>query len=210
MSDWKQRLTRTLEPILRETDPRPKISAYHNMPYAIFRYPPDEEFALRGEITMLGTRLEQVGKRITVISLAACLGKALEIEGITTDDMKMTEKMTGTATMVDTVHKVLSEYQPLDVLVASSSQRTLTHCSTWSSSPVRAPCFRFTGLRHCLSSSRAKWRCRRSSSTRAISMAPQASDSWGCWTLNTTTDRRFSEGQRHGRHANQGAFCSRH
>jgi len=118
MSDWKQRLTRTLEPILRETDPRPKISAYHNMPYAIFRYPPDEEFALRGEITMLGTRLEQVGKRITVISLAACLGKALEIEGITTDDMKMTEKMTGTATMVDTVHKVLSEYQPLDVLVA--------------------------------------------------------------------------------------------
>ena len=118
MSDWKQRLTRTLEPILREPDPRPKISAYHNMPYGIFRYPPDDEFALRGEITMLHTRLEQAGKRVTVISLATCLEMALEREEITTDEIKMTEEMTGTATMVATVHKVLSEYQPLDALVA--------------------------------------------------------------------------------------------
>lgn len=118
MSDWKQRLTLALEPILRETDPRPKISAYHNMPYAIFRYPPDDEFAVRGEITMLRTRLEQAGKRVTTISLATCLAMALEREGITFDEIKMTETMTGTATMVETVHMVLSEYQPLDVLVA--------------------------------------------------------------------------------------------
>ena len=118
MSDWKQRLTQALEPILREADPRPKISAYHNMPYAIFRYPPDDEFAVRGEITMLRTRLEQAGKRVTVISLATCLEMALEREGITSDEIKMTEEMTGTATMVDTLHKVLSEYQPLDTLVA--------------------------------------------------------------------------------------------
>jgi hypothetical protein len=118
MSDWKQRLTQALEPILREADPRPKISAYHNMPYAIFRYPPDDEFAVRGEITMLRTRLEQAGKRVTVISLATCLEMALEREGITSDEIKMTEEMTGTETMVDTLHKVLSEYQPLDTLVA--------------------------------------------------------------------------------------------
>jgi hypothetical protein len=118
MSDWKQRLTRTLEPVLRETDPRPKISAYHNMPYAVFRYPPDDEFAVRSEITMLSTRLEQTGKRVTVISLATCLETALEREGITSEEIKVTEKMTGTATMVDTIHKVLSEYQPLDELVA--------------------------------------------------------------------------------------------
>lgn len=118
MSDWKQRLTQALEPILREADPRPKISAYHNMPYAIFRYPPDDEFAVRGEISMLRTRLEQAGKRVTVISLATCLETALEREGITSDEIKMTEEMTGTATMVDTIHKVLSEYQPLDTLVA--------------------------------------------------------------------------------------------
>ena len=118
MSDWKQRLTHALEPILRETDPRPKISAYHNMPYAIFLYSPDDEFALRGEVAMLRTRLEQAGKRVTVISLATCLEMALEREGITSDEIKKTEQMTGTATMVDTVHKVLSEYQPLDALVA--------------------------------------------------------------------------------------------
>jgi len=118
MSDWTQRLTRALEPILRETDPRPKISAYHNMPYAVFRYPPDDEFALRGEVTMLRTRLEQAGKRVTVISLATCLEMALEREGITSDEVKASEEMTGTATMVDTFHKLLSEYQPLDALVA--------------------------------------------------------------------------------------------
>ena len=118
MSDWKQRLTRTLEPILREPDPRPKLSAYHNMPYAIFRYPPEDEFVLRGEITMLRTRLEQASKRVTVISLATCLKMALEREEISTDEIKMTEEMTGTGTMVATVHKVLSEYQPLDALVA--------------------------------------------------------------------------------------------
>ncbi len=118
MSDWKQRLTLALEPILRDTDPRLKISAYHNMPYAIFLYPPDDEFALRREVAMLRTRLEQAGKRVTVISLATCLEMALEREGITSDEIKTTEQMTGTATMVDTVHKVLSEYQPLDALVA--------------------------------------------------------------------------------------------
>jgi hypothetical protein len=118
MSDWKQRLTRALEPVLQETDPRPKISAYHNMPYAIFRYPPEDEFALRGEITMLRTRLEQAGKRVTVISLATCLEMALEREGDTPDEIKMAEEMTGTATMVATMHQVLSDYQPLDDLVA--------------------------------------------------------------------------------------------
>ena len=118
MSDWKQRLTRALEPILREKDPRPKISAYHNMPYAIFRSPPDDEFAIRGEITMLRTRLEQAGKRVTVISLATCLDLALEREGQTSDETKMMEEITGTEKMVETFHKVLSEFQPLDALVA--------------------------------------------------------------------------------------------
>ena len=118
MSDWKQRLTMALEPILQEADPRPKISAYHNMPYAIFRYLPDDEFAIRSEISMLRTRLEQAGKRVTVISLATCLEIALEREGITADDMKMTEEMTGTEKMVATIHQVLSEFQPLDALVA--------------------------------------------------------------------------------------------
>ncbi len=118
MSDWKNRLTQTLEPVLGEADPRPKISAYHNMPYAIFRYPPEDEFEVRCEVSMLQTRLEQAGKRVMVVSLAKCLATALEREGMTVEEIKLAEEMTGTDTMADTFHKVLSEYQPLDDLVA--------------------------------------------------------------------------------------------
>ena len=45
------------------------------MPYAIFRYDPEQEFPLRREVTMLQTRLAQKGKRVTRISLAECLQK---------------------------------------------------------------------------------------------------------------------------------------
>jgi len=118
MRDWKQRLLNDLEPILQAPDPRPRISAYHNMPYAIFRYPPEDEFALRSEVTMLRTRLEQAGKRITTISLADCLDEALQRAGLSTKRIAQAEKMTGTAKMVDTLHSLLSGRQPLDELVA--------------------------------------------------------------------------------------------
>lgn len=119
MSDWKQRLTRDLEPVLRETDPRARISAYHNMPYAIFHYPPEEEIPLRGELALLSTRLEQIGKRVTTISLAECLADALAAEGLTTARIASAEKRTGTEKMVDTIHMVISRRRPLDDLVAA-------------------------------------------------------------------------------------------
>jgi hypothetical protein len=119
MSDWKQRLTRDLEPVLRETDPRARISAYHNMPYAIFHYPPEEEIVLRAELALLSTRLEQIGKRVTSISLAECLADALAAEGLTTERIASAEKRTGTEKMVDTIHMVISRRRPLDDLVAA-------------------------------------------------------------------------------------------
>jgi len=119
MSDWKQRLTRDLEPVLREVDPRARISAYHNMPYAIFHYPPEEEIPLRAELALLRTRLEQIGKRITTISLADCLADALAAEGLTNQRIGNAEKRTGTEKMVDTIHMVISRRQPLDDLVAA-------------------------------------------------------------------------------------------
>lgn len=119
MSDWKQRLTRDLEPVLRELDPRARISAYHNMPYAIFHYPPEDELALRGELALLSTRLEQIGKRVTSISLADCLADALAAEGLTTERIASAEKRTGTEKMVDTIHMVISRRRPLDDLVAA-------------------------------------------------------------------------------------------
>lgn len=118
IAEWKERLTGHLEPLLRLADPRQQIGAYHDMPYAIFRYPPEEEFGLRQEITLLRTRLEQLGKRITVVSLADCLAEALEAEGMGPEALADAERSVGLDTTIETVFQILSEYQPLDELVA--------------------------------------------------------------------------------------------
>jgi hypothetical protein len=119
MTDWQDRLTQSLEPVLKQADPQPHISAYHDMPYAIFRYPPEEEFAVRQAVALLRTRLEQAGKRVTTISLATCLYAALEAEGLGTEALVEAEKTVGLETTIETIHQVLSEYQPLDRLVAA-------------------------------------------------------------------------------------------
>jgi hypothetical protein len=116
--DWKARLTGQLEPVLMAPDPRPQISAYHDMPYAIFRHSPEDEFAVRREVALLRTRLEQAGKRITTISLAECMQSALEAEGIDTEALVNAEMSSGLEATIDTVHQVLSAYRPLDELVA--------------------------------------------------------------------------------------------
>jgi hypothetical protein len=118
MSDWRERLTQQLEPVLRQPDPRQQLSAYHDMPYAIFRYPPEEEFGLRQQVSLLRTRLEQLGKRVTVISLAECLDAALAAEDMGPEALIEAEQSVGLEVTVDTIFQILSEYQPLDELVA--------------------------------------------------------------------------------------------
>jgi hypothetical protein len=88
------------------------------MPYAIFRYPPEDEFAVRKQLTLLRTRLEQTGKRVTVVSLAECMAAALEARGLDTPTLAQAEKSVGLTTTIETIHEVLSEYEPLDDLVA--------------------------------------------------------------------------------------------
>lgn len=119
MTNWKERLTTKLEPVLQQADPRPYISAYHDMPYAIFQYPPEAEFALRREISLLTTRLEQAGKRVTRISLSECLDEALAAEGLGSDALIDAEKSVGLESTIETIHQILSDYRPLDDLVAS-------------------------------------------------------------------------------------------
>jgi hypothetical protein len=117
MSDLSTRLTKHLEPVLASADPRPQISAYHDMPYALFRYDPDDELELRKELAMLAIRLEQAGKRVTRISLAECLEEAMtSIQPL--DDWFAAERRQGTDTLVETIHAVLAEHAPLDELVA--------------------------------------------------------------------------------------------
>src|SRR3954451_4711727 len=49
----------------------PRISAYHDLPFAIFRYNPQEEFELRKQLRLFAFGLEQNhGKRVRFISLA--------------------------------------------------------------------------------------------------------------------------------------------
>lgn len=116
MSDWLERLTTKLEPLLAQDDPCRSISAYHDMPYAIFRYPPEAEFELRRELSLLRTRLEQKGKRVTVISLAERLNAALAAESAARD-LTESEKTIGLAQAIDTVHEILGSYRRLDDLV---------------------------------------------------------------------------------------------
>ena len=114
MSDWKDRFL-ALGEILEKPDPRPEISRYHNMPYAIFRYPPEEEFAVRAETSRLRTRLTQRGKRVTTISLADLLREALA--ALPFESLVAAEKTIGVEEAVETAHAALSKYTPLDDLV---------------------------------------------------------------------------------------------
>lgn len=118
MNDFEKRLRRDLEPLLSSPDPREKISAHHDMPYALFRYDPEQEFPLRRELTMLTTRLTQKGKRVTRISLAECLHDAMTSQR-PLEDWYTAERAGTVEDTVQTITNVLEEYAPLVDLVAA-------------------------------------------------------------------------------------------
>lgn len=111
MSDLERRLRQNLEPVLALPDPRERISAYHDMPYALFRYEPDEEFELRKQVALLETRLSQQGKRVQRISLAECLNEAMRSQR-PLEEWFAAEREQGVETIVETIHRVLSDYSP--------------------------------------------------------------------------------------------------
>src|SRR6202162_4804944 len=108
MSEFENRLRQDLEPVLELADPRQRISAYHDMPYALFRYDPQDEFELRKQVTLLETRLSQKGKRIRRISLVECLDEAMRSQR-PLEEWFAAEREQGAETLVDTVHSVLAE-----------------------------------------------------------------------------------------------------
>jgi Domain of unknown function (DUF1788) len=57
----------------------PRINVYHDLPFAIMRYDPTDEWELRREIKLLATRLEAAGKEIHVIPMSELLWSALEL-----------------------------------------------------------------------------------------------------------------------------------
>ena len=80
MSSLKNRIE-LLENDLKAVPPR--ISVYHDLPFAILRYDPNEEWELRREVSWLATRLGNVGKEAHVIPVSDFLWKAIdETEGM--------------------------------------------------------------------------------------------------------------------------------
>ena len=113
MSDWKERLRERLEPILCAADPRPEISTYHDMPFGIFLYEPDAEFALRRELDDLTVRLSQSGKRVTRISLSDCLHASVAAAGVSNEELAELERSLGTGLIVDTIRELVTERAPM-------------------------------------------------------------------------------------------------
>ena len=65
-----------------KADP-PRISGYHDLPFAILRYDPQDEWILRREVRFLSTRLKSAGKEVVTISLAQLLWEIIEsAEGV--------------------------------------------------------------------------------------------------------------------------------
>ena len=55
-----------------------QIGVYQDLPFAIMRYDPADEWELRREIKLLATRLEAAGKEVHIIPLSELLWSALE------------------------------------------------------------------------------------------------------------------------------------
>jgi hypothetical protein len=117
VNDLVRRLREGLEPVLALPDPRPRISAYHDMPYALFHYDPEHELEQRQEVTLLETRLSQKGKVVRRISLAECLDEAMRLQR-PLEEWFAAEREHGVQSIVDTVHNILSECPLLVDLVA--------------------------------------------------------------------------------------------
>lgn len=75
MSSLKDSIT-PLESDLKAVPSR--ISVYHDLPFAIMRYAPTDEWELRREIKLLATRLEAVGKEVHIIPMSELFWSALD------------------------------------------------------------------------------------------------------------------------------------
>ncbi len=56
----------------------PRVSVYHDMPFAILRYDPAEEWELRRQLKLLATRIEGTGKKVHFIPMSEFLWESIE------------------------------------------------------------------------------------------------------------------------------------
>lgn len=121
MSSLAQRIE-LLEADLK-ADP-PRISAYHDLPFAIFRYDPGEEWELRRQAKLMATRLEKSGRKVSMIPMSAFLWKAIE-ESEDIEPVIELEKERGFVAAQEQLTTYLSDrdWRPLARLVAEHLER---------------------------------------------------------------------------------------
>ena len=111
MSSLKERIE-LLENDLKAVPSR--ISVYHDLPFAILRYDPEEEWELRREARLLATRLESTGKQVHSIPMSEFLWKSIdETEGL--DEIVGLERSRGYLAAQDQVTTYLTDrdWRPL-------------------------------------------------------------------------------------------------
>ena len=86
----------------------PRISVYHDMPFAILRYDPAEEWDLRREVKLLATRLEATDKEVHSIPMSEFLWTAIDkTEGL--DEVVGLERSRGYLAAQDQATTYLSD-----------------------------------------------------------------------------------------------------
>ena len=118
MSSLKKRIE-ILEEDLRIVPSR--ISFYNDLPFAIFRYDPKDEWELRREVSLLATRLDEAGKKTRVLKLSDLLWEAIQkSEGI--DAILELEKSKGYLVAQRQITTYLSDkdWQPLSNLLSKN------------------------------------------------------------------------------------------
>lgn len=95
-----------------------RISVYHDLPFAIFHYPPQLEFPLRKEINLFKIRLENQGKTVISISLAELFWQAM-LQNDSLQTIVANEKKFGFNRQAETLHAYLTleDFSPLPQLV---------------------------------------------------------------------------------------------
>ena len=100
-----------------------RISVYHDLPFAILRYEPREEWELRRQARLLATRLGEHGREVRFVSMADLLWEAIETtEGL--DAVVELERQQGFEAAQDQVTTYLSDrdWRPLPDLLAGRLQ----------------------------------------------------------------------------------------
>jgi hypothetical protein len=96
-----------------------RVSVYHDLPFAVFRYDPAAEWELRRQARLLATRLGEAGRRVTFVSMADLMWEAVaQTEGL--DAVAELERERGFEAAQEQVTVYLSDrdWRPLpDLLV---------------------------------------------------------------------------------------------